>query len=100
MGDPLSPFLFILMAEGLGRMIQSATATHTLRGISLHNAPPLAYQQFLDDNLLFGHSYVQESRTIHSILHIFEEAFGTTLNLEKSQIFFFNTGVATQRNIT
>ena len=82
------------MAEGLGRMIQSAIATRTLRGISLHNVPPLAYQKFLDDNLLFGHSYVQESHTIHSILHTFEEASGTSLNLEKSQIFFFNTEVA------
>ena len=88
------------MVEGLGHMIQSALAARSLKGLSLHNAPPLVYQQFLDDNLLFGHSYVQESRTIHSILHIFEEAFGATLNLEKSQIFFFNTGVVTQTNIT
>ena len=83
------------MAEGLGYMFQSALAEHSLRGLSLHNAPPLAYQQFMDDNILFGHSSVHEARKIHSILHTFEEALGTSLNLEKSQIFFFNTSMAT-----
>ena len=42
-GDPLSPFLFILMDEGLGRMFQSALAEHSLKGLSLHNSLPLAY---------------------------------------------------------
>ena len=81
------------MDEGLGCMFQLATTKCTLRGLSLHNAPPLAYQHFLDNNLLFGHSSVQEARIIHSILQTFEEASWTMLNLEKYQIFFFNTRV-------
>ena len=60
------------MAEGPGHMIQSAMADRTLRGLSLYNAPPLSYQQFVDDNLLFGISSVEEARTIHSILKTFE----------------------------
>ena len=73
------------MDEVLGHMIQSALAACSLKGLSLHNAPPLAYQQFVDDNLLFGHSSIHESPTIHSILQTFEDALGTTLNMEKSQ---------------
>ena len=42
-GDPLSPFHFILMAKGLGRMIQSALSKHSLCDLSLHNGLPLAY---------------------------------------------------------
>ena len=81
-------------------MIQSSTMNRTLRGLSFHNSPPLAYQQFVDDNILFGHSSIQEAPTNLSILQTFEEASRTTLNLEKSQIFFFNNQDADKRNIT
>ena len=81
-------------------MIQSTLFVHSLKGLSLHNGPPIAYQQFVDDNLLFGHSSVHEARKIHSLLNTFEAASGTSLNLEKSQIFFFNTSKAAQKNIS
>jgi hypothetical protein len=35
-GDPLSPFLFILMEEGLGRAIKAEVALGNWKGISLH----------------------------------------------------------------
>lgn len=38
-GYPLSPFIFILMVEGLGRMIKSEFSSRMLRGIYLHDCP-------------------------------------------------------------
>lgn len=38
-GDLLSPFLFVLMAEGLGRLIKHALLSQHLKGISIHNTP-------------------------------------------------------------
>ena len=35
-GDPLSPFLFILMAEGLGQALSHARENEELRGIKVH----------------------------------------------------------------
>lgn len=60
-GDPLSPFLFVILAEGLGRSIKAASLSHKLRGLSFHQASVVLHQQFIDDNILFGHPSVQEA---------------------------------------
>eukprot|EP00253_Pinus_taeda_P008598 PITA_08598 len=98
-GDPLSPFLFIIMAEGLGRCIKNAIQTQELKGITLHQAPTVSHQQFVDDNMIFGYPLVQEARALNSLLLIFSKASGTLINSVKSQIFFFNTHPTTQRAI-
>eukprot|EP00253_Pinus_taeda_P007163 PITA_07163 len=98
-GDPLSPFLFIIMAEGLGRSLTSAVQTRELKGINLHNAPTISHQQFVDDNMIFGHSSIQEARSLNSLLTNFSVASGACINRIKSQIFFFNTHLSIQRAI-
>ena len=55
-GDPLSPFVFILMAEGLGRSIAAAKEANSKKGIcgSLGGARH-SHQQFVDDTMLMGY---------------------------------------------
>ena len=54
-GDPLSPFLFILMVEGLSRSIQVVSHNTSLKGISINNLnPPISHTQFVDDTTLMG----------------------------------------------
>jgi hypothetical protein len=36
-GDPLSPFLFFLMAEGLGCYLKASVLEGSLKGLPLHN---------------------------------------------------------------
>eukprot|EP00253_Pinus_taeda_P008343 PITA_08343 len=98
-GDPLSPFLFVIMVEGLGRSITSARIHQQLRGLSFNNSPAYSHQQFVDDNMLFGHPLVKEARLLKSILSIFSNASSALINRVKSQIFFFNTPVTTQKSI-
>eukprot|EP00253_Pinus_taeda_P031297 PITA_31297 len=98
-GDPLSPFLFVIIAEGLGRIIKSTNVTRCLKGLSFNNSPSFTHQQFVDDNILYGHPSVQEARLFRDILSSFSDASGALINRVKSQIFFFNTPVSTQRSI-
>eukprot|EP00253_Pinus_taeda_P031183 PITA_31183 len=98
-GDPLSPFLFVIMAEGLRRSLKAAISDGHLKGLSFHQAPTTSHQQFFDDNMLFGHSSVQEARSLISILETFSKASSALINKAKSKIFFFNTPPITQRAI-
>ena len=53
-GDPLSPYLFLLCAEGLHSLLQQATDNGELYGVSLcKEGPKITHLFFIDDNLLF-----------------------------------------------
>jgi hypothetical protein len=100
-GDPLSPFLFIIMAEGLSRSIQAALENNLLAGLPLHGiSPPISHSQFVDDTLLMGSPTVREANSLQEILQTFSEASGLECNKEKSLIFFFNTPPQVQRHIS
>jgi hypothetical protein len=100
-GDPLSPFLFILIAEGLGRYIKAAITEGSLKGLPLHNIQPApSHSQFVDDTLLLNSPTVQEAVKLNSILSDFTEASGMSLNLDKSKLYFFNTPPPVQRHIS
>jgi len=43
-GDPLSPFLFFLMAKGLSRLVHHAISSQAIKGIALHGLHPLSHQ--------------------------------------------------------
>ena len=61
-GDPLSPFLFIPMVEGLGRSIADLRDTNDLIGIRVHpTANKQTHQQFVDDTMLMGYLSIQEA---------------------------------------
>eukprot|EP00253_Pinus_taeda_P010385 PITA_10385 len=100
-GDSLSPFLFVLMMEGLGRAIKIAKAEGRIQGIklTLHGAAN-THQQFVDNKMLQGLPTVTEAKTIKQILNDFAMAASIEVSLNKSKVFFFNTDISIQRNIT
>lgn len=50
--------------------------------------------------MLQGIPTIREARAIKNILNDFSMVVGTELSLNKSKVFFFNTNIAIQRNIT
>eukprot|EP00253_Pinus_taeda_P013830 PITA_13830 len=91
-GDPLSPFLFILAAEGLGHLIKKEREANRIKGLKLWgNNLPLTHQQFVDDIMLFREPTVKEVRHLRRILDLFAEASSLEINRDKSCVFIFNT---------
>ena len=60
-GDPLSPFLFIIAAEGLNILLQRARQEGLLKGVAIGlNGLVLSHLQFADDTLLFANASLDE----------------------------------------
>eukprot|EP00253_Pinus_taeda_P033082 PITA_33082 len=90
-GDPLSPFLFILAVEGLGRFIKKEREADKIKVLKLWgNNLCLTHQQFVDDIMLFGEPTVKEVKHLQKILDLFAEASGLEINRDKSCVFIFN----------
>lgn len=76
-GDPLSPYLFLLFAEGLGALIKKANQDKLIHGISnARNAPLISHLFFADDSLVFARANISEAQAILDILKKYEALSG------------------------
>ncbi|KAJ8765399.1 hypothetical protein K2173_012096 [Erythroxylum novogranatense] len=88
-GDPLSPYLFIICAEGLSASLQQEQARGNIHGtIVARGAPPVSHLFFADDAIFFVRATVEETNILKTILHLYEQASGQKINLDKSGISF------------
>eukprot|EP00253_Pinus_taeda_P023477 PITA_23477 len=94
-GDPLSPFLFILMMEGLVWSIKHAKAMDKIKGLQLtKNVQALTHQQFVDDTMLQGIPTLKEALAYNQILNVFAMARDMDVNISKSKKKILNTYIA------
>ncbi|KAF5451861.1 hypothetical protein F2P56_026923 [Juglans regia] len=88
-GDPLSPYLFLLCAEGLSTLINHAESKGELRGVSVaRRGIRVTHLLFADDCLVFGQASWQEWMKMKELLDIYERASGQCLNRQKTSLFF------------
>uniref|UniRef100_A0A2N9GPD6 Uncharacterized protein n=1 Tax=Fagus sylvatica TaxID=28930 RepID=A0A2N9GPD6_FAGSY len=100
-GDPISPYLFLLCAEGLNGLIRKASLQGEIHGVSLcPRGPKITNLFFADDSLLFCRASLPECQKIQEILTIYEKASGQQLNRAKTTLFFSkNTPQAMQEDL-
>ncbi|GAU38174.1 hypothetical protein TSUD_264000 [Trifolium subterraneum] len=90
-GDPLAPFLFILVAEGLGALMNKAVELGFYKGIQLRSCGVnISHLQYADDTLFVGEVCVENLWTTKAILRWFELISGLKVNFFKSKLFGIN----------
>jgi len=86
-GDPMTPFLFLIVAQGLAGLVNEAIRKNLLSGIKVGGKKVDVNLLQFDDNTLFVcESKVQNIICIKAILRCFELSSGLRVNYHKSKI--------------
>ncbi|XP_071700478.1 uncharacterized protein [Rutidosis leptorrhynchoides] len=87
-GDPLSPFLFILAAEGLNILSKAITDSGVFKGVEIgRDKILLSHLQYADDTVFLGKWSRENIYSIRNLLKCFELASGLKVNFQKSCIY-------------
>ncbi|XP_062013785.1 uncharacterized protein LOC133730151 [Rosa rugosa] len=88
-GDPLSPYLFLLCAEGMSALISHGVSSGQWQGLRIcDGAPTISHLLFADDSMLYSIATPQDCTMIRDLLNIYERASGQQVNLQKSSVVF------------
>ncbi|CAL1412876.1 unnamed protein product [Linum trigynum] len=88
-GDPLSPYLILLCAEGLSAYTAKAVEEKRLHGLQVNRgAPVITYLFFADDSIFFARATQEECLALKNILHAYELEYGQMVNFHKWEVSF------------
>ena len=92
-GDPLSPFMFTIVADVLSRMLLRAEERNALEGFRVgKNRTRVSHLQFANDTIFFSSTREEDLLTLKSVLLVFGHISGLKVNLDKSNIYGINLG--------
>jgi len=90
-GDPLAPFLFLVVAEGLAGLVRQAVKVNLYAGLHIGRSEvDLCMLQFADDTLFLCQDAFSNVFTLKAILRGFEVASGLKINFHKSKLAGIN----------
>ena len=70
-GDPLSPYLFLFVADGLVHLLKKEIAENNLTPIKIaRNSPGISNLLFADDSLIFFKAAPEQTKTIKRVLTV------------------------------
>jgi len=95
-GDPLVPFLFLVVAEVLGGIVRQARKTNLLTGLKIGRKEiEVCILQFTDDTIFLCEDSLNNVVTLKVILRGFELASSLKINFHKSKL----AGINVQSNV-
>jgi hypothetical protein len=87
--DPISPYLFLLAAEGLSCFLKNLHRSSALHGLQVvPTAPAVNHLLFANDSLLFFQASINGAQEMIDALNKYCSASGQQINMDKSSIFF------------
>jgi hypothetical protein len=90
-GDPLAPFLFLLVAEGLGGLMKKAVDLSRFIGFRIRGGEVMiSHLQYADDTLCVGEASINNLWALKAILRGFEMVSGLKVNYWKSSLMGLN----------
>lgn len=92
-GDPISPFLFLIVMEGLSSLIRAASGNGFFHGVRFNvDGPTVSHLLYADDALVMGEWSLANLNAIRRILRVFHMCSGLRINLSKSNLFGLGKG--------
>ncbi|XP_038992144.1 uncharacterized protein LOC120115525 [Hibiscus syriacus] len=86
-GDPLSPYLFVLIMNVLSHLLNVAAKEGLTRFHPKCKRVPLTHLSFADDLLIFCHGAEDSILGVVGVLEVFYKMSGLQLNAGKSELF-------------
>jgi hypothetical protein len=87
-GDPLSPYLFLLCAEGLSSLLLYEEEVGGIDGVRVcRNAPSVSHLLFADDSLILMKADMTNATSLQQVLDTYCTNSGQMVSLAKSSIF-------------
>ena len=88
-GDPLSPYLFLFVADSLVLLMHDKINTRELSPIKIaRNSPGVSNLLFADDSLLFFKATTDQAKVVKEILCSFQRGTGQLLSSKKCSLLF------------
>lgn len=86
-GDPLSPYLFLFVADALSMLLQKGVQDNSIEELKIsRHAPGISHLLFADDALLFFKANSEQANKIRALLQRFEEGTGQQLSPAKCSL--------------
>jgi hypothetical protein len=88
-GDPLSPFLFLFIADGLSALLQKEVQEGNIIPVQIcRRAPGVSHLLFADDSLLFFKADPMQANRVVQLLDKYSRSTGQLINPGKCLIYF------------
>jgi hypothetical protein len=88
-GDPLSPYLFLICAEGLSSALAQKEEVLGIEGVRVcRNAPSVSHLLFADDSLILMKANMTNATSLRQVLEQYCASSGQMVSEAKCSIFF------------